>query len=217
MRAVGGMIRVLIVDDHQVVSDSLGGLLTLEEDIVVVATATTAEEGLRVAIDLQPDVALVDFELPDGDGALLTGRIKRAAPDVKVIMLTAHTDERVMLSAIEAGCSGFLTKDRAAVDVVVGVRAVAAGEAHVPPGMLMRLLPKLTRSATPTIGDSLTDREREVLALLATGRPNREIAEQLHLSLNTVRNYVQSILSKLDAHSKLEAVAIAVRERIILR
>lgn len=152
--------------------------------------------------------------MPDQDGVELARQIKGRFPAIMVVMLTGSADDRVLLAAIEAGCSGFLTKDRAAAEVADAVRAAAQGEALISPAMLARLLPKLSRSHR-SLGTDLTERERGILTLLALGRTNRVIADELRLSVNTIRNYVQSILAKLGAHSKLEAVSTAVREGII--
>jgi DNA-binding NarL/FixJ family response regulator len=207
-------IGVLIVDDHRMFAESLARLLADEPDLDVVGLATDAAQAVAQAAALLPQVVLVDYQMPDRDGVSLAADLKRAHPDMMVVMLTGSTDDRVLLAAIEAGCSGFLTKDRAADEVASAVRAAAAGEALISPAMLARLLPKLSRNYRP-IGADLTGREREILALLADGWTNPNIAQHFHLSVNTVRNYVQAILTKLGAHSKLEAVATGVKEGII--
>jgi two-component system, NarL family, response regulator DevR len=207
-------IRVLIIDDHRMFADSLARLLSDESDIAVVGVYSTGAEGVAQAAALTPAVVLVDYRLPDLDGVEITSQIKAHAPDRYVVMLTGSADDGVLLSAIEAGCSGYLTKDRAAAEVAEAVRLAAAGEATISPRELARLLPKLGRNQR-SVGSDLSAREREILAMLATGSANSAIATALHLSVNTVRNYVQSILTKLGAHSKLEAVAIGVREGIL--
>jgi DNA-binding NarL/FixJ family response regulator len=207
-------IRVLIVDDHRMFADSLARLLNDEPDLEVVEVATTGTAGVALAAALQPSVALVDYNLPDMNGVALTAKIRQETPHTYVVMLTGAPSDGVLLNAIEAGCSGYLSKDRAALEVVEAVRLAAAGEALISPRELARLLPRLGR-AQRSVGSDLTDREREVLALLAEGAANPHIASTLFLSVNTVRNYVQSILTKLGAHSKLEAVSIAVREGVI--
>jgi two-component system, NarL family, response regulator DevR len=209
-----GVIGVLIIDDHRMFADSLARLLSDEEDIKVVGAASTASEGLALAARLQPAVILVDYELPDRNGVTIVSEMRKRVPGVHVVMLTGKSDDRVLLEAIEAGCSGFMTKDRAAAEVADAIRVAAAGEALISPRELARLLPKLNRNYRPLGGD-LTEREREILILLADGRTNAAIAGEIYLSVNTVRNYVQSILTKLGAHSKLEAVAIGVRQGLI--
>ena len=205
---------MLLIDDHQMFSDSLARLLRDEDGIEVIGSATTGEEGVRAATELEPAVVLLDYQLPDRDGASVATEIRRRNPATMVVMLTGSTDDRTLLAAIDAGCSGFLTKDRAATEVATAVRAAAAGEALISPALLARLLPRLNRTHRP-VGADLTAREREVLVLLADGLTNKAIASSLNLSVNTVRGYVQSILNRLGAHSKLEAVSTAVREGLL--
>ncbi|MCU1365083.1 MAG: response regulator transcription factor [Ilumatobacteraceae bacterium] len=207
-------IRVLIVDDHKMFADSLARLLGDECGIDVLGIANTGEQAVEMCARLAPTVVLVDYQLPDTNGAVLAGELKSADPDVMIVMLTGANEDRVLLDAIDAGCCGFITKDRAAVEVVEAVRGAAAGEALISPLLLARLLPKLKRTYR-SLGSDLTERERATLNRLAEGWSNKAIAADLNLSLNTVRNYVQSLLSKLGAHSKLEAVSTAVREGII--
>lgn len=207
-------IGVIIVDDHLMFAESLARILADEPDIEVLGVAADGQEGIDLAARVKPRVALVDYKMPDKDGVAVVGAIKRSDPTTMVVFLTGSADDRVLLDAIDAGCSGFLTKDRAATDVVSAVRAAAAGEALISAASLSRLLPRLSRTHV-ALGSDLSTREREVLVLVARGMANSAIAEHLMLSVNTVRNYVQSLLSKLGAHSKLEAVATAVREGII--
>ena len=207
-------ISVVIIDDHRMFAESLGRLLELDGGIQVVGTAATAAEGIALAQRARPAVVLVDYQMPDRDGVEIAAAIKAQDPNIMVVMLTGSADDRVLLSAIEAGCSGFLTKDRASAEVAEAVRSAAAGEALISPAMLARLLPRLSPHHRES-SIELTAREREVLDAMAQGLSNKAIAAQLFLSVNTVRNYVASTLMKLDAHSKLEAVATAVREGII--
>ena len=209
-----GPITVVIIDDHRMFTESIGRLLDTEEGLSVVGSATTAAEGVLLVRREKPAVVLVDYQMPDQDGVEVTAAIKSEDPDVMVVMLTGSADDRVLLAAIEAGCSGFLTKDRASSEVAAAVRSAAAGEALISPGMLARLLPRLSPTHRTTAVE-LTAREREVLDHMAKGLSNKAIADALFLSVNTVRNYVQSTLMKLDAHSKLEAVAAAVRECLV--
>ncbi|HVU74438.1 MAG TPA: response regulator transcription factor [Mycobacteriales bacterium] len=207
-------IRVLLIDDHRMFTESMARLLADEADISVVGIASRGGEGVVLAAREQPDVVLVDHHMPDEDGVSVTARIKADHPDTKVVMVTGSADDRVLVAAIEAGCSGFITKDQVAGEIATAVRAAHAGDALITPTMLARLLPKL-RTTERHVGYDLTPRELEVLDLLARGLPNKAIATQLYLSVNTVRNHVQSVLAKLDAHSKLEAVSTAVRAGII--
>ncbi len=207
-------IDVVIVDDHKMFAESLARLLDDEPDISVRGVAANRREAVELVARFRPRVLLLDYHLPDVKGVSVALEIKEGSPDTMVVMLTGDADDHVLISAIEAGCSGFLTKDRASSEVAEAVRGAAAGEALISPAQLARLLPRLHRSYQPP-GAELTERELEVLNRLATGATNRVIAEEMFLSVNTIRNYVQSVLTKLDAHSKLEAVSTAVRKGII--
>ena len=206
-------IRILLVDDHDMFTEILLGFLNAEDDLSVVGTTTRGSEAVARAEHLDPDVVLLDFDLPDQDGASVAAAIKAVRPGAQVIMLTGRTDDAALVAAIEAGCSGFLTKDKRAVELVGAVRAAHSGEAVIGGELLGRLLPQLHR--TKDLRASLSTREREVLTLLAEGRSNRGIAEELVISVATVRNHVHRVISKLGAHSKLEAVAKATRGGLI--
>jgi DNA-binding NarL/FixJ family response regulator len=207
-------IRVLIVDDHQVLAASLAQALDAEPDIVSVGVAASLERAVELIPSTAPDVLLLDHRLPDGDGVDAVGRLRALRPAMAVIILTASAAEHLMVRAIEAGVSGFLSKTRSLGEVTSAVRAAASGEAVISPEMLVRLLPRLNRSgrAGPT---ALTEREREVLDLISQGLTNAAIAEQLFVSVNTVRNHVANLSAKLGARSKLEALSIAVREGLL--
>ncbi|MDP9021767.1 MAG: response regulator transcription factor [Actinomycetota bacterium] len=208
-----GMIRVMIVEDHVMVAQGMTEVLGAEDDIEVVGHVRTVAEARVAAIRHRPDVVLMDYRLPDGDGADAAAHIRRDLPGTSVVMVTASAHDSVLAAAVEAGCSGYVTKDMAAEDVVTAVRAAHAGQATIPPSLLARLLPRLqTTRRGPA---ALSPRELEVLRLVASGWSTRDIAEQLFVSVSTVRNHIQSTLRKLEAHSKLEAVATAVREGII--
>jgi two-component system, NarL family, response regulator DevR len=209
-----GEIGVIIVDDHRMFAESLARLLADEEGISVRGVGANRVEALQLMERFEPRVLLIDYHMPDGDGVAVASEIKAKWPETMVVMLTGDADDQVLIAAIEAGCSGFFTKDRASSEVAEAVRVAAAGEALISPSQLVRLLPRLNRTYRPA-GADLTERELEVLNRLASGATNKVIAAELFLSVNTIRNYVQSILTKLDAHSKLEAVATAVRQGII--
>ncbi len=210
----GHPIRVLLVDDQTMFLEGMSGLLAAVDGIDVVATATTAAEAQAAAQSHAPDVVLLDFGLPDGDGASVAEWIRGRMPATKVVMLTQFVDESIVLRAIDAGCSGYITKTEPVQQLVDAIQAAHAGEALIGSAMLARLLPRLRRTHRG-LGSDLTPREREVLDCLGRGMVNQDIADELFVSLNTVRSHVQNILTKLGAHSKLEAAAIAVREGII--
>lgn len=208
-------IKVLLVDDHAMIAEGLSRVLGAERDIQVVAAAGSGAE-VSVAINRhKPDVVVMDYQLPDTDGATATRELRLAHPETRVIMLTGSTDDRVLLEAIEAGCSGYITKANAVDELASAVRAAYVGESVISPAMLARLLPKFQAGGGGRSTSELTKRELEVIRLLAEGHSNTEIARRLVVSLNTVRNHVQNLITKLDAHSKLEAVSIAVRRGII--
>jgi DNA-binding NarL/FixJ family response regulator len=207
-------VSLVIIDDHQMFVEALSHVLDDDDRIAVVGVAATGAEAVRLVEQRRPRVALVDYHLPDQNGVDLVGALKADHPDLMAVMLTASTEDRVLLAAMDAGCSGFLTKDRAVRDVVDAVLAASDGEALVTPAELARLLPRLSRRE-PTVGGDLTPRELQLLSHLARGQSNKAIAAELQLSVNTIRNYMQAVLAKLDAHSKLEAVSTAVREGLI--
>lgn len=209
----GHPIRVLVVDDHRMFAESLVRLLEDESDIEVVGTAARISEATEVVASTTPDMVLLDYLLPDGDGTRAIDEIRRIAPETRIVVLTALNDETVLMAALGAGCDGFVTKDRAADELVHAVRAVAAGEVQIPADLLARALPRLRHGEGD--GGALTRRELEVLELLAEGMPNPEIAGRLHISINTVRNHVQNLLTKLGAHSRLEAVALGIRQGLV--
>jgi DNA-binding NarL/FixJ family response regulator len=209
-------IRVLVVDDHLSVRQTMSTVLALEDDIDVVADAADAAGAIAAIKETPADVALVDYLLEGLDGIALAIELRARAPETKVIILTAEDDDRVLIAAMEAGCAGFLTKLQSVDEILTAVRAAAADEPVVSSGVLLRLLPQLQRRSDPSSSaNDLTDREREVLLLMARGATNPVMAAELFLSLHTVRNHVQSVLRKLNSHSKLEAVAVAVRTGVI--
>lgn len=211
--AMEGLVDVLIVDDHVVLADSLAGALR-QDGIEEVRTASTVAEALEKCRSRCPNVVLMDFRLPDGEGTKAAATIRAECPETKVVMLTADVHESIVVQAIEAGCSGYLLKNAQLEDVLEAIKAAHVGEALISPSMLARVLPKL-RSGTGGLGFELSRREMEVLRLLSEGQSNQSIADALVLSPNTVRNHIQRVLEKLGAHSKLEAVAIAARTGLL--
>jgi len=205
--------RVLVVDDHEVLSGSLALVVDAEADMESVGVARDLAEARRRVAERHPDVILLDRRLPDGDGIEAIAELRALSPDMKVVVLTASDTDQVLVQAIEAGASGFLSKSRGLGEVIGAVRAAAAGEAVISGEMLSRLLPKLTRSGGPTV--ELTPREQDVLELLAEGKSNAAIAQSLFVSVHTVRNHVANLSAKLGAHSKLEALSIAVRRGLL--
>lgn len=204
--------RVAIVDDHPMVAEGFARIIAAEADLECVGIALSLAEAIPLVERTSPDVVLMDFHLPDGDGSQGTRDVLACRPFTKVIMLSGAHGDDLVARAIEAGCSGFLKKTRPASDIVTSIRAVARGELVVSPGELAGVLQRFRSGA---VGQTLTAREREVLRHLARGQSNEDIATELYVSLHTVRNHVQNILTKLNAHSKLSAVAIATRLGIL--
>jgi len=215
-------VRLLICDDHRVLTDALATVVRLDESLELVADPVhDPQSAVDLCLEHLPDVVLMDVEFKGGmSGIDATRRIKEASPSTKVVIMTAHDDDRSLVDAVEAGASGFLSKDEAAQELLSAAKAAAEGEVLIDPSTLARLLPQVAREraeqrdALALLGD-LTDREREILALLAQGMRNGDIAAQLYISPQTVQTHVRNILGKLRVHSKLEAVAFAVKHGTI--
>ncbi len=207
-------VRVLIVEDHEVLSSSLAMVLDAEPDLVTVGRAPTLAAARRAIVGTAPDVVLLDHQLPDGDGVDAMDELRALHAGVAFVVLTASTSDAVLVSAVQAGASGFVSKTRGVNEVTTAVRAAAAGEAVISPELLMRLLPRF-RGAVTEPALKLTDREQEVLRLLAEGLSNAAISERLVVSVHTVRNHVANLASKLGAHSRLEVLSIAMRKGLL--
>ena len=207
-------IRVLVVDDHAVLASSLSQVLDIEPDLSCVGVANSLAQARSLIETAAPDVMLLDHRLPDGDGVQAIEELRALRPSLQVVVLTASAADHILVQAIEAGAAGFLSKTRSLGEVTAAVRAAAAGEALISPELLARLLPRLSR--TPGVRQQeLTEREREVLGLIADGLTNAAIAERLYVSVHTVRNHIANLSTKLGAHSKLEALSIAVRQGLL--
>ncbi len=209
-----GPVRILLVDDHQMFAASLAHALESQSDLLVVGQATSIGEAKRLMASTAPDVVLLDHRLPDGDGVARIGDFRGIRPSAKIVVLTATASDRVLVAAMEAGAAGFIAKTQRLDDVIAGVRAAAQGESVVSAKLLTRLLPRLSRQSVGGKTE-LTEREQEILDLLARGLSNADIAQQLTISVHTVRNHVANLSAKLGAHSKLEVLAIAVRDGLV--
>jgi DNA-binding NarL/FixJ family response regulator len=207
-------VRVVVVDDHQMFAASLAQALQSEPDLLVVGQATSIAGARDLMASAAPDVVLLDHRLPDGDGVGAIADLHRIRPSAKIVVLTASASDRVLVAAMEAGAAGYIAKTQRLDEVLAGVRAAAEGESVVSAKLLSRLLPRLQRR-NQAGGTVLTEREREILDLLAKGMSNADIARQLTISVHTVRNHVANLSAKLGAHSKLEVLSIAVREGLV--
>jgi len=211
-------IRVLFVEDHQLLADALAAMLAREPDMQVVGIAGTVADA-KIMSREQLDVVLMDYRLPDGTGAEATRAIKARWPAARVVMVTALTDDETLLESIQAGADGYLTKDRAAEDVVTAVRAAHAGETLLPRSVIVEIARRVAvareRGDERRVVEPLTPRELEILRALTEGMSTPEICERLFIAPNTLRTHVQNIMGKLRVHSKLEAVAFALKYRLV--
>jgi DNA-binding NarL/FixJ family response regulator len=216
-------VSILICDDHKILTDALAMVVGVDDSLVMVASPVhDAESAIAICEEYLPDVVLMDIEFKAGamTGIQATRKIKEVSPSTKVVIMTAHDDERLLVDAVEAGASGFLGKDEAANEVLHAAKAAAEGEVLIDPQVLTRLLHQVAREREErrdalALLDDLTEREREILQLLAGGLRNDGIAERLFISPQTVQTHVRNILGKLRVHSKLEAVAFAVKNGAI--
>ena len=214
-------LRVLIVDDHALFRRGLQMVLRQERDIEVVGEASDGHEAIAKAQETSPDVILMDIRMPRRSGIEATLQIKDILPDAKILMLTISDEEGDLYEAVKAGASGYLLKEISIEEVGDAIRTVAAGQSRLSPSMATKLLEefklisKRADEAQPLPPPRLTDREMEVLRLVAEGDSNRDIAKKLLISENTVKNHIRNILEKLHLHSRMEAVVYAGREKRI--
>ena len=221
--AANEQVSLVICDDHKVLTDALSTVVGLDPAFTLAGPPVhTPEEGVALAAEQLPDVVLMDivFKGVAMNGIEATRRIKEASPSTKVVIMTAHDDDRLMVEAVEAGASGFLSKDLPADEILQATKAAADGEVLIDPVTLTRLLAQVAREreeqrdALALLND-LTDRERQILELLAQGKRNDDIAQELFISPQTVQTHVRNLLAKLGVHSKLKAVAFAVKHGAI--
>ena len=208
-------IRVLIADDHTLVREGLRALLAAQGDFEVIAEASNGREAVDRALRMRPDVVLMDIGMQELDGLAATRRITTANPAIRVLVLTVHDTEDYFFRVLEAGAHGFLVKDAASTELVAAVRAVHQGGVFLHPPMAKRLveeyLHQVSTGEERGSYEKLTNREREVLALIGAGHTNQEIADQLSLSINTVQTHRGHIIDKLNLHSRAQLMRYAVR------
>jgi len=207
-------VSILIVEDQDMVAEAFRRVIDSEDDFSVVGVVGSVHDAVQSARVLHPRVVVMDYGLPDGTGAEATKQIKAEQPDIEVVMLTGLSSGAILGEALEAGCSGFLPKEANFGELITAIRTVIAGRVQVPQDLMIALVAHL-RPHPSALGSDLTPREAEVLHLLATGQSTTEIATQLFVSIHTVRNHIANILSKLQANSRLEAVAVAVQQGLI--
>jgi DNA-binding NarL/FixJ family response regulator len=209
-------VKVLIVDDQRLIREGIASLLDLQDGVVVVGTAVDGQDAIEQALALCPDIILMDVRMPVMDGIAATARLKEALPDSQVLMLTTFDDDEYIVRSLQAGACGYLLKDMPAADLAQAVRLTHAGIYQLAPSVAGKLIGRLDTGPTRLHHDArtpaehdLTDRELDVLRLLATGATNREIAEQLSVSEGTVKNHVSNILSRLGLRDRVQAALYA--------
>ena len=214
------MVRVLICDDQAVVREGLAAILSTDSEIEVVGLAENGKQALDLLAEAQPDVVLMDLKMPVLNGVQATSRLRRDYPEVPVLVLTTYADDQWLLDAIRAGAAGYLLKDTRRDELIAAVKGTAEGKSFLDPAIAGRLLQQVAApqpSAPPaeSQAEPLTDREREVVSLLAEGHSNPEIARRLHLAPGTVRNYVSVILQKLGVSDRTQAAIVALRRGLV--
>jgi DNA-binding NarL/FixJ family response regulator len=209
-------IRVLLVDDHEVVREGLKALLNRREGMTVVGEAGTVAQSIEVAVSVKPDVVVMDLRLPDGSGIEACREIRSELPGTKVIMLTSYADQEAVMSSILGGASAYLLKQTRGSQLADAIEGVARGESLLDPAVTLRVLEEVRKSAegkskAASPEAQLTENEQKILHLIAEGKTNREIAAEIYLSDKTVKNYVSNILSKLNMKRRSEAAAYIAR------
>ncbi|MFI2645251.1 response regulator [Streptomyces sp. NPDC018610] len=214
-------IRVFLLDDHEVVRRGVHDLLNDEADIEVIGEAGTVEQALVRVPALRPDVAVLDVRLPDGDGVTVCRELRSRLPELACLMLTSFDDEEALLDAIMAGASGYVLKQIQGSDLVSAVRTVARGQSLLDPSATTKLMARLRggqqREEQPDELPGLTDREREILALIGEGLTNRQIGRRLYLAEKTVKNHISRLLAKLGVERRIQAAVIATQAKDRLR
>ncbi len=209
-----GQIRVFLLDDHEVVRRGVHELLSVEDDIEVVGEAGTAAEARTRIPAVAPDVAVLDVRLPDGNGVEVCREVRSANPGIKCLMLTSFSDDEALFDAIMAGASGYVLKSIRGTDLLSAVRDVAAGKSLLDPVATSRVLERLREGGGEKEDEKLaqlTRQERRILDLIGEGMTNRQIGNELHLAEKTVKNYVSSLLSKMDMERRTQAAAYVAR------
>jgi DNA-binding NarL/FixJ family response regulator len=206
-------LRLMLVDDHEIVRMGIRTLLEDQPDLVILCEAATAAEAIAEADRCLPDLILMDVRLPDVSGVEACREIRARHPEVRVIMLTSYPDDNAVMASIMAGASGYVLKQTRGRALIEAIRTVGAGGSLLDPAITEKVLERI-RSAAGSLEDKLaglTDQERHILALVAEGKTNKEIAEALHLSAHTVKNYVSDVLKKLGVARRAEAAAYYIR------
>ena len=214
------MITVSMIEDHQILVDSLSLMLRYESDIDFLGSASSVTKGHNLIRETTPDVLLLDVGLPDGNGLDLIPEVNQISPDTNIVVLTSLSDEATLMRVVDSGISGFVSKNSELSELMETIRKAADGEIVMPTSLLVGLLMRLPRDKAAAYQEEkgwerLTMREQEVLELLATGKTGSEIAEELHIAPLTVRTHIRNLMSKLGVHSRLEAVTFGMKNGLI--
>lgn len=215
----GDEIKVLIADDHEIVRSGVRMLIDVESDMSVVGEAADGNEAVTMAKQLRPDVVVMDISMPDLTGIEATKAMQASSPEVHVVGLTMHSDERYFFELLKAGASGYVVKGGAPHELIDAIRAAAQGKAYIHPSLAGKLISGYVQQSASSGGSaatgSLTEREQEILQLIAGGLTSRQIADKLIISINTVERHRSNIMTKLDLHNKAELVKYAFQKGLI--
>ncbi len=212
------MIKVLICDDQEIVCEGLRRILESDDEISVLGAAHNGIEALEQIEKAKPDLVLMDLKMPEMNGVIATRKIREKHPDISILILTTFDDDEWLFDAIRSGASGYLLKDRPRGELISAIKGTVRGGSYVDPAVAGKLLNNIVQSIpqrTPSVDISLSDRELEVLRLLAMGLSNADISRRLYLSEGTIRNYMSGIFSKLNVSDRTQAVVIALREGLV--
>lgn len=209
------MIKVLIVDDHEMVRLGISSFLNVQSDLTVVAEATDGQDGLTKALEIRPDVILMDLIMPNMNGVDATKAILKAWPAARVIILTSFIDDELVYPAIEAGAASYILKTSTAEEIADAIRQTAKGQTVLEPEVTSKIMNRSKVAADLALYDDLTTREREVLKLISQGKSNQEIADELFITLKTVKTHVSNILAKLEVDDRTKAAIYAFKHGIV--
>lgn len=209
------MIKVLLVDDHEMVRLGVSSYLSIQEDIEVIGEAEDGRKGYEKVMELRPDVILMDLVMEEMDGIESTKAILKDWPEAKIIIVTSFIDDEKVYPAIEAGATGYLLKTSTAHEIADAIRATQRGERVLEPEVTSKMMEKMSRRNEPILHDDLTNRENEILMLISEGKSNQEIADELFITLKTVKTHVSNILAKLEVEDRTQAAIYAFKHGLV--